>query len=258
MNGRGAVEIVIAGIGLQKGIITQEIFSILVFMAIITTLSVPLLLTWSTNWLKKRGELVKQFSRQGHLILGANSLALLLGKHLAEANKVMFIDANKGLCENARSQGFDCVHGNILEESTLNEASVTDFRTFIALTVNNEINLLASQFVNDILFIPEKFIVISPNKGEGGSINLLSSVSASTLFSSKVDIQLWIQNVQDSNYKEVEVTITKKIDTREWVKFHESKNNTLLPLVIVDRSGTKRPYRYNDTIDVNEKVIYIE
>ncbi|MDX1271917.1 hypothetical protein, partial [Bizionia paragorgiae] len=125
-------------------------------------------------------------------------------------------------------------------------------------TVNNEINLLASQFVNDILFIPEKFIVISPNKGEGGSINLLSSASASTLFSSKVDIQPWIQKVQDSNYKEVEVTITKQIDTRDWVKFHESKNNTLLPLVIVDRAGTKRPYRYNDSIDMNEKVIYIE
>ncbi|MBD0823295.1 cation:proton antiporter [Aestuariibaculum marinum] len=86
MNGRGAVEIVIAGIGLQKGVITQEIFSILVFMAIITTLSVPLLLTWSTNWLKKRGELVKQFSKKGCIILGANPLGLLVGKHLKENN----------------------------------------------------------------------------------------------------------------------------------------------------------------------------
>ncbi|WP_323026846.1 cation:proton antiporter [Gelidibacter japonicus] len=258
MNGRGAVEIVIAGIGLQKGIISQEIFSILVFMAILTTLSVPVLLTWTTNWLKKRGELVKQFSRQGYIILGANPLALLLGKHLAVANKVIFIDANKGICENARSQGFDCVHGNILEESTLNEAAVKDFRTFIALTVNNEINLLASQFVHDILFIPEKFIVISPIKGEGGSINLLSSVSASTLFSSKVDIQPWIQKIQDSNYREVEITITEKTDTRDWVKSQVSESKTLLPLVIVDSSGTKRPFRYNDSIGVGEKVICIQ
>ncbi|WP_179349712.1 cation:proton antiporter [Winogradskyella pacifica] len=258
MNGRGAVEIVIAGIGLQKGIITQEIFSILVFMAILTTLSVPILLTWTTNWLKKRGELVKQFSRQGHVILGANPVALLLGKHLSESNKVVFIDANKGICENAKSKGFECIHGNILEESTLNEAAVKDFRTFIALTVNNEINLLASQFVNDVFFIPEKFVVISPNNGEGGSINLLSSVSASTLFSSKVDLQPWIQKIQDSNYKEVEIIITKKTGTREWVKSQFSKNKTLLPLVIVDGAGTKRPFRYNDHIDVDEKVVFIE
>jgi len=258
MNGRGAVEIVIAGIGLQKGIITQEIFSILVFMAILTTLSVPILLTWTTNWLKKRGELVKQFSRQGHVILGANPVALLLGKHLSESNKVVFIDANKGICENAKSKGFECVHGNILEESTLNEAAVKDFRTFIALTVNNEINLLASQFVNDVFFIPEKFVVISPNNGEGGSINLLSSVSASTLFSSKVDLQPWIQKIQDSNYKEVEIIITKKTGTREWVKSQFSKNKTLLPLVIVDGAGTKRPFRYNDHIEADEKVVFIE
>lgn len=59
MNGRGAVEIIIAGIGLKMNIISQEIFSILVFMAISTTLTVPILLTWTTNWLKKRGEFVK-------------------------------------------------------------------------------------------------------------------------------------------------------------------------------------------------------
>lgn len=258
MNGRGAVEIVIAGIGLQQGIITQEIFSILVFMAIITTLSVPVLLTWTTNWLKKRGELVKQFSRKGYLFLGANPLALLLGKHLAETDNVVFIDANKVNCENAKSKGFEYVHGNVLEESTLSEASAKDFRTFIALTVNNEINLLSSQLINDTVFIPEKFIAISPSDGEGGSINIINSISASTLFSSKIDIQPWLQKVQDSNYKEVEVTISEKIGTREWIKSQFSENNTILPLVIVDSADTKRPFRYNDYIDEDEKVIYIE
>lgn len=38
MNARGAVELVIASIGLQKGIINEEIFSILVIMAFVTTL----------------------------------------------------------------------------------------------------------------------------------------------------------------------------------------------------------------------------
>ncbi|ALJ05634.1 hypothetical protein APS56_11070 [Pseudalgibacter alginicilyticus] len=260
MNGRGAVEIVIAGIGLQKGIISQEIFSILVFMAILTTLSVPVLLTWTTNWLKKRNELVKQFSRKGHIILGANPLALLLGKHLSETNKVVFVDANKGLCENASNLGFECIHGNILEEATLSEASAKDFKTFIALTRNNEINLLSSQLANDVFFIPEKFIVISPNtsNGEKGGINLLSTASASTLFSSKVDIQPWIQKVQDSTFKEIETINNKKISTREWVKLQSSKHNNLLPLVIIDNTGTKRPFRYNDYIEANEKIISIE
>jgi Kef-type K+ transport system membrane component KefB len=69
MNGRGAVEIIIAGIGLKMGFINQEIFSILVFMAIFTTATVPVLLTWTTKWLRSRGELVLADSeKQGILI----------------------------------------------------------------------------------------------------------------------------------------------------------------------------------------------
>jgi len=42
MNGRGAVELIIATIGLEAGIITAEIFSILVFMAFFTTFITPI------------------------------------------------------------------------------------------------------------------------------------------------------------------------------------------------------------------------
>jgi Kef-type K+ transport system membrane component KefB len=44
MNGRGAVELILAAIGLEYGIITPEIFSILVFMAFFTTFLTPLAL----------------------------------------------------------------------------------------------------------------------------------------------------------------------------------------------------------------------
>ncbi len=44
MNGRGAVELILASIGLELGIITGEIFSILVFMAFFTTFITPLAL----------------------------------------------------------------------------------------------------------------------------------------------------------------------------------------------------------------------
>ena len=44
MNGRGAVELILASIGLSYGIITEEIFSILVFMAFFTTFITPIVL----------------------------------------------------------------------------------------------------------------------------------------------------------------------------------------------------------------------
>lgn len=58
MNGRGAVEIVIASIGLGAGVIDRELFSILVFIAVFTTALVPPTMKWGVEWLNKAGELV--------------------------------------------------------------------------------------------------------------------------------------------------------------------------------------------------------
>jgi Kef-type K+ transport system membrane component KefB len=58
MNGRGTVEIVIVSIALSAGIISQELFSILVFTAIFTTALVPPTVKWGVEWLEKNGELV--------------------------------------------------------------------------------------------------------------------------------------------------------------------------------------------------------
>lgn len=58
MNGRGTVEIVIVSIGLSIGVIDQELFSILVFTAIFTTVLVPPTVKWGVDWLERAGELV--------------------------------------------------------------------------------------------------------------------------------------------------------------------------------------------------------
>ena len=70
-----AREGVVAEIALVQGIIDQETFSILVFMAIITTATVPVLLTKGVQWLRRRGELVKAGSREGTIIIGAGPVA---------------------------------------------------------------------------------------------------------------------------------------------------------------------------------------
>ena len=53
MNGRGAVEIIVAGIGLERGLITTEVFTVLVLMAVLTTATVPVLLKAGVEWLRE-------------------------------------------------------------------------------------------------------------------------------------------------------------------------------------------------------------
>ncbi|WP_051254023.1 monovalent cation:proton antiporter family protein [Arenibacter latericius] len=256
MNGRGAVEIIIAGIGLQMGIITTEIFSILVFMAISTTLTVPLFLTWTTNWLRKRGELVKQDTRKGYLILGANPLGLYIAKQLKEHHEVVLIDSNKELIHEAKEQGVTAIHGNALKEDTFEMANAIDKNTFIALTGNSEINLLATQLANNSFYIPNKIVLMSPDENAAG-VNLLDPMDASSLFANKTDMAPWAYKISAKEFKEKIETVESDCTTREWVK-EQGKNKDILPILIVDENGHKRPFHFKDSISANEKIIYLE
>jgi len=246
MNGRGAVEIIIAGIGLQMNIISQEIFSILVFMAISTTLTVPVFLTWTTNWLKKRGELVKQDARNGYLILGANPLGLYIAKQLAEQNEVILIDYNKDLVNEANAQGVKAIYGNGLREDAFEEANALNKNTFIALTGNSEINLLSAQLAYNSFYIPNRIVLVSPVEN-GVGLNLLEHMDASSLFANKTDMVPWSYKISTNNFEEKLEKIEKEISTRNWFK-NNAKNKDILPILILDENGIKRPFHYKDII----------
>ncbi|MFC6767412.1 cation:proton antiporter [Natrinema soli] len=58
MNGRGTVEIIIAQVAYEAGVIGAEMFSILVFIAVFTTALVPVTVTWGVRVLESADELV--------------------------------------------------------------------------------------------------------------------------------------------------------------------------------------------------------
>lgn len=257
MNGRGAVEIIIAGIGLQMGIINSEIFSILVFMAIFTTLTVPLLLTWTTKWLRSRNELVHQESRNGYIILGANPLGLYMAKKLQDKNEVVLIDANREMVAEAKKQGFNSMYGNILKEETFEDANAIEKGTFIGLTGNSEINYLAAQLADDAFYIPNKIVLVSPSE-TGTDVNMLDKIKATSLFANKTELEPWALKISNGDFKEHTLTIKEEISTRQWVKEHKGDKDSILPFFIVNTEGVIRPFHYNDTITEGEKVIYLE
>lgn len=256
MNGRGAVEIIIAGIGLEMGIITAEIFSILVFMAIFTTLSVPLLLTWTTNWLRRRGELIHQESRSGTLILGANPLGVYLANQLKDQDEVTFVDSNRELVEETKRKGFNSINGNILKEETMETAEAFDKGTFIALTGNNEINLLAAQLAHDAFFIPKNIVLFAP-QDDGAGVELLDRIKASSMFASKTELAPWIFKIKAGDYEENTEEVQETITTRNWVKQHKLGDDNILPILIIDQEEKKRPFHYHDEIQPGEKVLYL-
>ncbi|MGB3744412.1 MAG: cation:proton antiporter [Xanthobacteraceae bacterium] len=54
MNARGSTEVIVASIGLSTGLLTQNLFTLIVTMAIVTTMAMPTMLRWSLKRLPLR------------------------------------------------------------------------------------------------------------------------------------------------------------------------------------------------------------
>jgi Kef-type K+ transport system membrane component KefB/nucleotide-binding universal stress UspA family protein len=54
MNARGSTEVIVASIGLSMGVLSQNLFTLIVSMAVITTLSMPPMLRWALKRLPMR------------------------------------------------------------------------------------------------------------------------------------------------------------------------------------------------------------
>jgi Kef-type K+ transport system membrane component KefB len=189
MNGRGAVEIIVAEIALVAGIIDQEVFSILVFMAIITTALVPVMLTKGVEWLRGRGELVKAGDREGVIIVGAGPVARELGRVLAESQPVTLVDTNRGNLEAVRRLGMKAVFGSALEEQTLLGAGIEQTDSVIALTPNNEVNVLAAQLAAGH-GVPEVSVLIKDAEASSFE-SILGDNGVSRLFPGEMDLLTW-------------------------------------------------------------------
>lgn len=191
MNGRGAVEIIVAGIGLQMGLISNEIFSILVFMAIFTTAAVPLFLKWGTDWLRRRGELVRSTEdRSGAVIVGAGPLARSLAGVLSQTQRVCLVDSNPERCQLAEADGLRVVRGNALEEQTLSEAGAGRASIFAAMIANPKVNSLSAQLARNVFQIPE-ILVVQNSPGSDESSAAMDHLHAHTLFGGPVEQEAW-------------------------------------------------------------------
>ena len=255
MNGRGAVEIIIAQIGLELGIITSEIFSVLVFMAIFTTATVPIFLKWTTEWLDKRGELVRSTEeRQGVLILGAAPTARHLAKHLAETGTVWLIDTNQHNVEMAKAEGLNAIQGDALDEDILQDAEAESVRTFLALTPNPEVNVLAANIARDVFAIPDVKVLLTHansllrRSAERHGYFLIESVWE--------DITRWDRWIEKGEIESVGVTIEKDQDIASL--FDELHAGPDALALVADRGDYPIPFPSQDMVKEGDKIVALK
>jgi K+:H+ antiporter len=97
MNARGAMEIIVATIGLRLGILTQDTFSMVVLMAMTTSLMAPSALRWALSHVEPEEEELKRLHHeeltQGSLIARVHRVLLPVRLRDSDASSIRTIAA---------------------------------------------------------------------------------------------------------------------------------------------------------------------
>ncbi len=255
MNGRGAVEIIIAQIGLELGIITSEIFSVLVFMAIFTTATVPIFLKWTTEWLDRRGELVRSSEeRRGVLLLGASPTARLLARHLSKDGPVWLIDSNQHNCETAREEGLNAIQGDGLDEDILQDADAETMQTFLTLTPNSEVNVLAANLAREVFAIPDiKVLLTHANQLLRRSAERQGFTPINAVWE---DITEWDVSIEHGTVESVDVTVGKQKDMSSL--FDELHGGSDMLALVAKRDGRLISFPSEDMVKEGDQIIALK
>src|SRR5713101_729091 len=117
MNARGTTEIIVATIGLSIGVVSQDIYTLIVVMAVTTTMVMPPMLRWALRRIPPTGEEKQRLEREQaetkdfvpkveRLLIAADKsedgkLASILGGLFAGSRKIIATVLNLGMQEHA-------------------------------------------------------------------------------------------------------------------------------------------------------------
>ena len=254
MNGRGAVEIIIAEIAYHKGFITAEIFSILVFTAISTTAAVPFSLKLCVDWLRRHDDLVFISKREGFLIFGAGPLSRMLAKMLAETSSVKLIDGNRENCEAAIKDGLEAHVGNALNTDLLHSLDADHMRATVATTQNPEINLAATKLAKDEFMIPESYVLLGEEHFEEYS-KQLQTAGFNLLYGQPVELSDFDVLLRHDRVHLTEFTTNRVDDPRLQTIRNPTRQRLLLA---THRQGMTKPFMETDQIQSGDRIFVLE
>lgn len=239
MNGRGAVEIIVAEIALAAGLIDATVFSILVFMAIFTTATVPVFLTLSIRWLKRHGELVAD-ERDAVIIVGASPLAIESALLFDDSAHVVLVDSNAAHCAAAEAAGLATVRGSGIDEDVLREAGAGAARVLIAMTANDEVNVLAAKVAHNRFGVPTAMVTVGPTASDT-LVALLADFSGQLMFGRRVDVNAWDLAVGDGSARAMSIDTDPDIEATELAQSfgHFAEAMETLPIVVQNDDRTE-------------------
>lgn len=136
---------------------------------------------------------VRQPSRTGYMIVGANALAQFVGRILADLGlSVTLIDSNARAAAEARQAGLSVSVGDAFQVNTLLAAGIDASAHFVALTPNENVNFLLCRLVEDELPGPALALGLEAHD-RGVTPGMAEARDVGVLFGREHDLWSWLR-----------------------------------------------------------------
>ncbi len=236
----------------EKGVNGGASIKALVFLTIAMTVFLQGL---TASWVAKRLCLTNQ-DFEGVVIVGCSPLGLLVAKLLQNAGQdVSMIDTSAESCKVAIAQNIPAVVSNAMDIKTLAAGGLDHAGTFIALTVNPDINLAIAQRVTEE-FSPPKVIAVYTKPQDGSTTDQLEIQQA---FGCRVAIKAWNQHLTQNQTQLGEITLSENIENidLQLAQFNSLLiADNLLPIVLM-RQQKLQIVTAESIWEAGDRIIYL-
>lgn len=178
---------------------------------------------------------LRRKSNAGWVILGARRLARTMAKLLREDDEVVCIESNARAVREAEKEGIRVIYGNALEPRTLKLAEIDTRAGAVALTSNEDTNLLFLQRVRELTREP-RICTSLGSLDTGVTAPMVKKLGAEVVFGGAEDIERWGRRLDDGDAEVRWWRTTADADT-EHVFTKGERNAPYLPLVVRKKTG---------------------
>jgi len=226
----------------------------IVFIVIICTVAIYGL---PATWVARKLGVAKPVPN-GLLILGAKDWSISIAKKLKEEGiKVLMADSNRNNASQAKSEGLDAFHGNVLSEFVLDDINLDGIGKMVAFTPNDEVNSLATLRFSEILGRSNVFQIPSSNKHNEEDEEVSDHLSGRILFNRDFNYQYLSNRIRsEDDLQTVELTADYTFEDFKNVDDEVGRN---IPLFHITSSNELHPFTidYPNNPTKGDKLIYI-
>ncbi len=190
----------------------------------------------------------------GLVVVGSNPIGILVAR-LFQANgqRVAIIDTSAELCKQAAEYNIPAFVSNGLDAKSLAEAGLDSVGTFVALTINTDVNIVIAQIAAKEFNPPKVFAVYikeaeSDRNGEH---------EVQQAFSARVPIKTWNQYVLQREVRVGEFLLTEEELQEQLNRFNTMFNAGILLPLLFERKGQLQIVSADMIWEKGDRILYL-